>query len=120
MQEREHTQAEVSRWLSGNHNFTLATLAKISVALGVNLITVQLIADIKALRLRISHKVASRKSRLDVELRILDKLLALGKMWLPQLSDAYKFQKNSLIIKYFCRLVMVMSKIMFTFVFRTR
>ena len=35
-----HTQAEVSRWLSGNHNFTLATLAKISVALGVNLITV--------------------------------------------------------------------------------
>ena len=79
MQEREHTQAEVSRWLSGNHNFTLATLAKISVALGVNLITVQLIADIKALRLRISHKVASRKSRLDVELRILDKLLALGK-----------------------------------------
>jgi len=40
MQERKHTQAEVSRWLSGNHNFTLATLAKISVALGVNLITV--------------------------------------------------------------------------------
>ena len=35
-----HTQAEVSRWLSGSHNFTLATLAKISVALGVNLFTV--------------------------------------------------------------------------------
>ncbi|MBQ9218486.1 MAG: helix-turn-helix transcriptional regulator [Muribaculaceae bacterium] len=35
-----HTQAEVSRWLSGTHNFTLATLAKISVALGVNLFTV--------------------------------------------------------------------------------
>ncbi len=35
-----HTQAEVSRWLSGTHNFTLATLAKISVALGVNLLTV--------------------------------------------------------------------------------
>ena len=35
-----HTQAEVSRWLSGNHNFTLATLAKISVALDVNLFTV--------------------------------------------------------------------------------
>lgn len=35
-----HTQAEVSRWLSGTHNFTLATLAKISVALGVNLFTI--------------------------------------------------------------------------------
>ena len=35
-----HTQAEVSRWLSGTHNFTLATLAKISVALGVTLFTV--------------------------------------------------------------------------------
>ncbi|MBO5540198.1 MAG: DUF1016 family protein [Muribaculaceae bacterium] len=35
-----HTQAEVSRWLSGTHNFTLATLAKISVALDVNLFTV--------------------------------------------------------------------------------
>ena len=35
-----HTQAEVSRWLSGTHNFTLATLAKISVALGVDLLTV--------------------------------------------------------------------------------
>lgn len=35
-----HTQAEVSRWLSGTHNFTLATLAKISVALEVNLFTI--------------------------------------------------------------------------------
>ena len=35
-----HSQAEVSRWLSGTHNFTLATLAKISVALGVDLLTV--------------------------------------------------------------------------------
>ena len=35
-----HTQAEVSRWMSGTHNFTLATLAKISVALGVNSFTV--------------------------------------------------------------------------------
>ena len=35
-----HSQAEVCRWLSGTHNFTLATLAKISVALGVNLLTV--------------------------------------------------------------------------------
>ena len=35
-----HTQAEVSRWLSGTHNFTLATLAKISVALDMNLFTV--------------------------------------------------------------------------------
>lgn len=33
-----HSQGEVSRWLSGTHNFTLATLAKISVALGVNVL----------------------------------------------------------------------------------
>ena len=35
-----HTQAEVSRWLSGTHNFTLATLAKISVALGIDVLSV--------------------------------------------------------------------------------
>ena len=35
-----HTQAEVSRWLSGTHNFTLATLAKISVTLEVNILTI--------------------------------------------------------------------------------
>ena len=35
----EHTQAEMSRWLSGTHNFTLATLAKILAALGVNILT---------------------------------------------------------------------------------
>lgn len=29
---------EVSRWLSGTHNFTLATLAKISAALNTDLI----------------------------------------------------------------------------------
>ena len=34
------TEAEVSRWVGGTHNFTLATLAKISAALGVPLITV--------------------------------------------------------------------------------
>ncbi len=33
------TEAEVSRWLSGTHNFTLRTIAKISDALGVTLIT---------------------------------------------------------------------------------
>lgn len=33
-----HTQGVVSRWLSGSHNFTLATLAKISVALGVDIL----------------------------------------------------------------------------------
>ena len=33
-----HSQGEVSRWLSGTHNFTLATLAKISVALGENIL----------------------------------------------------------------------------------
>ncbi len=34
------SQAEVSRWLSGTHNFTLATLAKISVTLGCSVVTV--------------------------------------------------------------------------------
>lgn len=34
------TDAEVSRWLGGTHNFTLRTLAKISCALGVTLLTV--------------------------------------------------------------------------------
>ena len=35
-----HSQGEVSRWMSGTHNFTLSTLAKISVALGVNILSV--------------------------------------------------------------------------------
>jgi len=34
------TEAEVSRWLGGTHNFTLRTLAKISNVLGEDLITV--------------------------------------------------------------------------------
>jgi transcriptional regulator with XRE-family HTH domain len=34
------TEAEVSRWLGGTHNFTLKTLALISVALGEDVITV--------------------------------------------------------------------------------
>ena len=33
-------EAEVSRWLSGMHNFTLATIAKISAALEVSIIEV--------------------------------------------------------------------------------
>lgn len=33
------TEAEVSRWLGGTHNLTIATLAKISVALGEDIIT---------------------------------------------------------------------------------
>jgi len=32
------TETEISRWLSGTHNLTLATLAKISVALGEDII----------------------------------------------------------------------------------
>ena len=32
--------AAVSRWLGGNHNFTLSTLAKISAVLGTPLISV--------------------------------------------------------------------------------
>ena len=34
------SEAEVCRWVGGTHNFTLATLAKISSALGVPLIHV--------------------------------------------------------------------------------
>lgn len=34
------TEAEVSRWLGGTHNFTLRTIAKISDALGVRLLTI--------------------------------------------------------------------------------
>lgn len=34
------TEAEVSRWLDGTHNFTLRTLAVISIALGEDLITI--------------------------------------------------------------------------------
>jgi len=34
------TETEVSRWLSGTHNMTLATLCKISVALGENILSV--------------------------------------------------------------------------------
>lgn len=34
------SEAEVSRWLAGLHNFTLGTLARISSVLGVDLITV--------------------------------------------------------------------------------
>lgn len=34
------SEAEVSRWLGGTHNFTLRTLAKISAALGEDLIHV--------------------------------------------------------------------------------
>ena len=33
------TETEVSRWLSGTHNLTLATIAKLSVALDDNIIT---------------------------------------------------------------------------------
>ena len=34
------TEAEVSRWLGGTHNFTLRTIAKISDVLGVKLLTI--------------------------------------------------------------------------------
>ena len=34
------TETEVSRWLSGTHNMTVATLCKISVALGEDIIIV--------------------------------------------------------------------------------
>lgn len=34
------TETEVSRWLSGTHNMTLATIAKITTALDTNIIRV--------------------------------------------------------------------------------
>lgn len=34
------TEAEVCRWLSGRHNFTIRTLAKISTALGIDIIPI--------------------------------------------------------------------------------
>ena len=34
------TETEVSRWLSGTHNLTMATIAKISAVLGVDIIQV--------------------------------------------------------------------------------
>jgi transcriptional regulator with XRE-family HTH domain len=34
------TEAEVSRWLGGTHNFTLRTLSKISIVLGEDVIVV--------------------------------------------------------------------------------
>lgn len=34
------TEAEVSRWLSGMHNFTLATIAKITAELGTDILSV--------------------------------------------------------------------------------
>lgn len=36
----DKTEAEVSRWLGGTHNFTLRTIAKISDALGVELLSI--------------------------------------------------------------------------------
>lgn len=36
----KRSEAEVSRWLSGTHNFTLATIAKISAVLGESIIRV--------------------------------------------------------------------------------
>ena len=34
------TETEVSRWLSGTHNLTLATICKISIALGEDIVRV--------------------------------------------------------------------------------
>lgn len=34
------TETEVSRWLSGTHNFTIRTIARISSELGINMISV--------------------------------------------------------------------------------
>lgn len=34
------TEAEVSRWVGGTHNFTLSTIAKISAALGTSIVNI--------------------------------------------------------------------------------
>lgn len=36
----KRSEAEVSRWLSGTHNFTLSTIAKISAVLGETIVRV--------------------------------------------------------------------------------
>lgn len=41
------TETEVSRWLSGTHNLTMATIAKISTALGEDIIQTTLSKDRK-------------------------------------------------------------------------
>lgn len=43
------TETEVSRWLSGTHNLTIATIAKISVALGQDII--QVVRPLKRVKL---------------------------------------------------------------------
>jgi DNA-binding Xre family transcriptional regulator len=35
------TNAEISKWMSGQHNFTIATIAKIEVALGEDILSVK-------------------------------------------------------------------------------
>jgi len=35
------TEAEVSRWVGGTHNFTLRTIAKISTAIGMDLFGIE-------------------------------------------------------------------------------
>ena len=46
------SEAAVSHWVGGGHNFTLSTLAKISAALGVQVISVG-----KGLRTKVGHNV---------------------------------------------------------------
>ena len=46
------SEAAVSHWVGGGHNFTLSTLAKISAALGVQVISVG-----NGLRTKVGHNV---------------------------------------------------------------
>ena len=43
------TETEISRWLIGTHNFTFATIAKIEVALGINLLEINRQTKVKPL-----------------------------------------------------------------------
>ena len=37
----EKTNAEISKWMSGQHNFTISTISKIEVALGEDILSVK-------------------------------------------------------------------------------
>lgn len=48
------TETEVSRWLSGTHNLTIATIAKMAVVLGDNIIA----PTLPAINYRLPHEEA--------------------------------------------------------------
>ena len=53
------TETEVSRWLCGTHNLTMATLAKIAVALDDDIITPTITKRRKSLKLSLPKRAAA-------------------------------------------------------------